>query len=95
VRTTGYGGRRQCLCWQRVRPKVISGQSVAQPTDWTSAQRRRIRPAFAKHRLDVVDRGSGDSGLDVVPRRMLAIGCRHRLGLRVAEVPCVVPPRVA
>ena len=95
VRTAGHRSRRRRLRRQRVGPKVIAGQPVAQPTDRAPAQRRRIRPALAEHRLDVVDSRSGDGGLDVVPRRMFAVGCRHRLGLRVAEVPRVVPPRVA
>ena len=93
--TAGDRCGRRGLLRQRIRRGVGAAERVASAVHRMPAERRRILPPLAEDRLDVVDGRTGDGGLHVVPGRALPVRLRHRLGLRVAEMPGVVPARVA
>jgi hypothetical protein len=58
-------------------------------------ERGRVRPAFAEQPIEGRDGRAAHFELDVVPRRPLAVGVRHRKRLGVAEVAGVVAAGVA
>ena len=71
-------GRRRRLVRQRVGADVVPAEPVAQPVHRVAAERRRVQPALAEHRLDVVHAGARDGGLHVVPGRRRPVDRRHR-----------------
>ena len=70
-------------------------QPVPGDEDRVAAQRGRVLPPLAEHRLHVEDRRALDRHLDVVPGRRRAVLVRELHGLRVAVVVGVVAARVA
>ncbi len=88
-------GRVGQLVRQRVRPGVLVLHRVADPVQRVAGEPVGVLPAFPEDRLHVTDRRPADRHLYVVPRRPVAVGGRHLLGLRIALVGLVVAPAVA
>ena len=83
------------LWWQWRDLGLVVSDSVREPSQRAAAQRPGVFPTLPEHGLHVTDGRSADGELYVVPRRSRPVPGRHRLGLLVTPVRCVVAAAAA
>src|SRR5450759_3808188 len=87
-------GRVRCDRWQSARLAVRPAKHVMEYPDGVATERASVRPPLAEREVQVSDSRSLDRHLDVMPWWGRSVQRRHRLALRVAEMPSIVAAAV-